>query len=211
MTIFVVMTQEKSIENISLRGGWLCLDFINTVHDWTVEQPYDYLRSYNAVLKWSRRLKILSEDGINLLKEKYEQDIQKGEQALDEIINARKILHELFLSTIHSRPVSDGVKTQFNSLLGRSFSNLQINFNRTIEPSEQWKGSDLEKPLYPVMKSAYDLLMSDKLVRVRECGACGWLFFDKSKNNSRRWCDMQACGSAVKAKRYYRKKKERDK
>ncbi|ELR70350.1 Hypothetical protein C900_04035 [Fulvivirga imtechensis AK7] len=205
------MAQKKSIENISLHGGWLCLDFINTVHDWTVDQPYDYLSSYEAVLKWSKRLKVLPEDDINALREKYEQDREAGEQVLDQMNKARKVLHELFLVVIRNSPIAEDIKKQFNKLLGSALSNLQIMVDGSILPQEYWDGMDLEKPLYPVMKSAYDLLMSDRLSRVKECGACGWLFLDKSKNNSRRWCDMQACGSTVKAKRYYRKKKEMDK
>ena len=41
--------------------------------------------------------------------------------------------------------------------------------------------------------------------RVRCCGrqACVLLFFDTSKNSTRRWCDMAVCGNRVKAAAHY--------
>ena len=74
-----------------------------------------------------------------------------------------------------------------------------------------WPGfaEELESLIWPVAKSAADLLTSERLERVRECagGTCGWLFIDASKNHSRRWCDMRDCGNAAKAKRHYHKKR----
>ena len=74
-----------------------------------------------------------------------------------------------------------------------------------------WPGfaDEPESLLWPVAKSAADLLTSERLARVRECagGTCGWLFIDTSKNHSRRWCDMRDCGNVAKAKRHYHKKR----
>ena len=41
--------------------------------------------------------------------------------------------------------------------------------------------------------------------RVRECAndKCLWLFLDESKNGTRRWCSMSACGNRAKAHRHY--------
>jgi predicted RNA-binding Zn ribbon-like protein len=64
--------------------------------------------------------------------------------------------------------------------------------------------------LNPLIRSAADLLVSDELKRVKKCGdpACGWLFLDTSRNNSRRWCDMSDCGNRAKACRFYKKSKK---
>ena len=32
-------------------------------------------------------------------------------------------------------------------------------------------------------------------------GGCGWLFLDRSRNGSRRWCTMDDCGAHAKARR----------
>ncbi|MBL6444903.1 CGNR zinc finger domain-containing protein [Fulvivirga sp. 29W222] len=201
------MTHERSIDSISLHGGWLCLDFINTVHDWTVADPEDYLVSYDDVLRWSARMNTLPAEDIDQLQKTF-QHSEKADLLLKGIVEARAVLYSLFIAIIRQQEVGAVVQEQFNELLSETMSKLGVDVSDT--PSYFWKGKELRKPIYPVIKSAYDLLMSGKLGRVKECGACGWVFLDKSKNNSRRWCDMQACGSAAKAKRYYRKKKQEE-
>jgi predicted RNA-binding Zn ribbon-like protein len=42
-----------------------------------------------------------------------------------------------------------------------------------------------------------------RLERIKICPNCHWLYFDESRNRSRRWCDMSVCGNRVKAQRHY--------
>jgi len=53
--------------------------------------------------------------------------------------------------------------------------------------------------------AAVELTCGADLSNLRACpldeGGCGWLFFDRSRNRSRRWCVMADCGAQVKAKR----------
>lgn len=46
--------------------------------------------------------------------------------------------------------------------------------------------------------------------RIRRCahGACILHFFDTSRNGTRRWCSMAACGNRAKASRHYARSKE---
>lgn len=48
-----------------------------------------------------------------------------------------------------------------------------------------------------------ELLASGKVDRVRTCAnpACTYLFYDGSRNRSRRWCDVAACGNLVRVRR----------
>jgi predicted RNA-binding Zn ribbon-like protein len=74
----------------------------------------------------------------------------------------------------------------------------------------EWTGQEdrLDALLWPVGVSAAGLLASDDLNRVGECAddrGCGYLFFDTSRNRSRRWCEMRDCGNRAKARRHYRR------
>jgi predicted RNA-binding Zn ribbon-like protein len=42
--------------------------------------------------------------------------------------------------------------------------------------------------------------MERDLSRTKRCEGkeCGWLFFDATKNKSRRWCEMRVCGNRAK-------------
>ena len=48
--------------------------------------------------------------------------------------------------------------------------------------------------------------------RVRRCGSprCVLLYYDTTKNRSRRWCDMAVCGNRAKANAHYRRAKHRE-
>ncbi|MCB9297188.1 MAG: CGNR zinc finger domain-containing protein [Lewinellaceae bacterium] len=72
----------------------------------------------------------------------------------------------------------------------------------------------LPLPLSPPPPISHLLLLAEELLlqterwpRIRACPSCGWLFLDTSKNGRRRWCNMQACGSQAKARRWYHKNK----
>jgi predicted RNA-binding Zn ribbon-like protein len=62
----------------------------------------------------------------------------------------------------------------------------------------------LDQVLWPICRSALELLTSGDVHRVKHCGrhgGCGWLFVDASKNGSRRWCSMQVCDRQEKVRR----------
>jgi predicted RNA-binding Zn ribbon-like protein len=54
-----------------------------------------------------------------------------------------------------------------------------------------------------VARDAADLLLGDPR-RIKRCPnhACLWLFYDTSKNLSRRWCAMDDCGTKDKVRRF---------
>ena len=53
--------------------------------------------------------------------------------------------------------------------------------------------------------AAVDLLRTLDVAQLKTCplvdGGCGWLFLDRSRNSSRRWCSMDDCGAKAKARR----------
>jgi predicted RNA-binding Zn ribbon-like protein len=66
------------------------------------------------------------------------------------------------------------------------------------------RGHDLAHALLgPIAQSGIALLLESDLGRVKRCGGkdCGWLFFDRTKNARRRWCEMSVCGNRAKQHR----------
>ena len=60
--------------------------------------------------------------------------------------------------------------------------------------------------LTQIAHSAVALALSPLSGRVKICGGCGWLFIDRTRNRSKRWCITAMCGSRAKARRYYARK-----
>ena len=55
----------------------------------------------------------------------------------------------------------------------------------------------------------YAAMQSEDWRRLKLCGAdtCRWVFYDRSKNRSSRWCTMASCGNRAKARRFRQKTK----
>ncbi|MGH7728096.1 MAG: CGNR zinc finger domain-containing protein [Vulcanimicrobiaceae bacterium] len=55
--------------------------------------------------------------------------------------------------------------------------------------------------------AAAELIAGEDLSRVKRCGSecCDIYFLDTSRNRSRTWCEMSACGNRAKAAAYYRR------
>ncbi|WP_406284186.1 CGNR zinc finger domain-containing protein [Embleya sp. NBC_00896] len=49
-----------------------------------------------------------------------------------------------------------------------------------------------------------ELVTTGEAARLKRCAehGCAWVFWDVSKNRSRRWCSMRVCGNRTKARRY---------
>ncbi|MGW3060199.1 CGNR zinc finger domain-containing protein [Streptomyces goshikiensis] len=49
-----------------------------------------------------------------------------------------------------------------------------------------------------------ELVLTGHIHRLKRCAehTCGWVFWDSSKNHSRRWCSMRVCGNRTKSRRY---------
>ena len=61
-----------------------------------------------------------------------------------------------------------------------------------------------------VAYAALALAFSADLMRVKACPNCAWLFIDRSRNQRRRWCDMEVCGNRAKSRRYYERRRAAD-
>ncbi|MBB5936901.1 CGNR zinc finger domain-containing protein [Streptomyces zagrosensis] len=53
-----------------------------------------------------------------------------------------------------------------------------------------------------------ELLITGDAARLKRCAehSCAWVFWDVSKNRSRRWCSMRVCGNRNKARRFAAKR-----
>ena len=43
--------------------------------------------------------------------------------------------------------------------------------------------------------------------RLKLCANCGWAFTDRSRNRSRRWCEMTSCGNQSKVRAYRKRRR----
>ena len=208
-----MMGKTLSIDTIDRIGNAPALDFVNTVHSHLETQSHDYLRSYGDLLKWARAGDLLSVAEARRLAGTATDHPRRAGRTLRQAVELRGLLHRLFLAVIRDqRPSADDMNS-FNRWVADMFGHRRI--DRSGAGFDWgWQSGDgaLEQPLWPVVLSATELLMAADRRRIKECPApdgCGWLFLDRSKNGTRRWCTMRACGNISKARRHYRRRSGR--
>ncbi len=199
---------------LNLESGWLCLDYANTVGMHASENPVEQMHSFNDLTSWSVQIGLLTDDQAKNMVRAAAEHPGKAEEVYQMAISLREALYHIFSAEAAGlEPFVDYTNT-FNSVLSRAIKHL--NFKKSGN-TYTWElievEREFERQLWPIAISAAELLISAKLERVGECAdddGCGWLFMDTSKNKSRRWCDMDDCGSRSKSKRYYNRKKAKN-
>lgn len=73
-----------------------------------------------------------------------------------------------------------------------------------IDPPLRWVLDPTAPAEHAIAIAAEDLLRSPDAERVQECAGtgCGWLFIDRSRNHSRRWCSSADCGNRDRVRRH---------
>ena len=200
------MNNERHAGNLALLGGRLCLDFANTVDERTGEHPQEWLTSYADLVAWSEHAGIVTESEAHHLRDLGARHPTAASAVLEQAIVLREAIYRIFCATADERPPEADDVATLNDALSEALSRLRVTL--TVDGFNwQWALSRdaLDRMLWPVTRSAAELLTSGELSRVRMCAGddCGWLFFDTSKNRSRRWCSMEDCGNRAKARRHY--------
>lgn len=194
------------ISKLPFLGGNLSLDFVNTVHDRHEAPLRDLLLNYLDLATW-----VYFADAINdSLKENLLKIGLENQGSADQIYKDALQLREAFYDFIVNLINQDEAFTTniqlINQWLSRTFSNLElVQLNGHFVLDWNTENFELESVLWPIIRAFVDLVTSEDINCIKQCGNCGYLFVDKSKNNSRKWCSMEICGNRVKARRFAKK------
>ena len=202
---------ETAAKDLQLAGGQLCLGFINTVNDHVSDHPEEYLTSYAELVAWSQHTHTITEAEAQHLLEGASQRPNQAADTLAAAISFREALYRVFLAALDgTTPAADDLAV-FNAIRAQALAHSEI---APAADGFDWRWTGREQELgwmlWPVARSAAELLLSPDLKRVKECGGpgCGWLFLDTSKNYTRRWCSMEGCGNRAKARGHYHRKRQ---
>ena len=194
-----------------LTGGALCLDFANTV-DNRPAAARERLQSYGDLVAWAEQAGVVDATAAAELRAEEARRPGAAESALAGARALREAIYGIFSARAGGGAVPAGAVATLNAALAPSLARLRLDPGPEGAFGWRWSLEDgaLDGLLAPIVDSAAELLTSSDLARVRECEAdtCGWLFIDRSRNRSRRWCDMSVCGNRAKVRRYYQRAKQ---
>jgi len=199
--------------NMRLLGGVLCLDFANTANWHKSDHPVELLVEYTDLVDWARHTEIVNDDETTTLLRLAAHRPAEADAVRQRAVALREAIYRIFAAiSADERPEVDDLEL-LNQELQPALSHARI-----VEADDgfTWDWADnrqtLDRVLWPVARSAAELLSSAQLNRARQCAddRCGWLFLDMSRNRSRRWCSMDECGNRNKARNYYRRQQSAD-
>lgn len=204
------MDKIRNIDTLLLQTNVLCCNFVNTVYAWRGINLNEYFKSYGDVIAWCTKLGLYDENYLILLEEEAMLHPEKAAAALLKIKEVRQLLYHLISAiAAHDEDRYKILLDQVNPLLSAALVHAQMIYGEGKFKIDFRKSAvDLESPVWPVLKSLYDLLTQSDLQRIKECPKCGWVFYDETKNGRRRWCSPIGCGTQDKMLRYNQKKKE---
>jgi len=124
-----------------------------------------------------------------------------GAADLQRAVEVREALRGLLLANAGADLDPEAVAS-----LDRSARNarLLVRFGDDGRARLEPEPAGVEQAVARLLAIVYTAMAEGTWARLKACRnhACGWAFYDHSKNRSGRWCTMQVCGNAMKARAY---------
>ena len=192
-------------DSLTLIGGELALDFANTAsgRGWPTHE--EHLRSAENLVAWARHAKLLGPGDHEWLRAAVAKDEALAQNLLRRALDFREAIYEIGVEVAAGRAAP---AIQVAALTRTHAQCLACAKLAPHGPAYVWSWAPeeaaIETVLGPIALSALTILTQADLSRVKQCQGekCGWLFFDTTKNKSRRWCEMEICGNRAKQRRH---------
>jgi predicted RNA-binding Zn ribbon-like protein len=186
----------------------LCLDFLNTSNH--THPKEEWLNTYDDLVSWAVDVKLLSDDAAQYLWNIAAQHPARSRALYQEVVALRETVYRILLSIVRNQAPEAADLDALNTALAEAMSHMRLSFSGDGFGWD-WEAlvSDPKYPIWRVLWSARELLVSEALANVRQCEGCDALFLDTSRGHRRRWCDMRTCGNRAKAQRH-RDRKQAD-
>jgi predicted RNA-binding Zn ribbon-like protein len=186
-------------------AGALCLDFANTLSWRRSATPIERLETYADLGSWARQLGLVSRGDELRLDRAAALHPRRARKSLAQARNLRETIFAIFSAVSEGRVPNDRDKGSLEGWLKLAVARSRL--DTAGGGPYRWvptPGIGMAQVLWRVALSAGELLSSDQTARVGQCAGrdCRWLWLDRTRNQSRRWCDMAVCGNRAKARRY---------
>lgn len=195
-------------EKFIVIGNNLSLDFANT-EIVAAGATLELLQTADDLAAWAVAVGLLEAPQAVRLVKSWQADAA-AQSEFAQALRFRKQWRNQVIALAQGEPVSAALLKEINSLLREPNGYAEVvsdeggfakRFRVQIRTPCQL--------LAPVAEAVADLLCYGNLAYVKKCeGAeCVLYFYDTTKNHSRRWCSMQACGNRAKVAAFYQRQR----
>ena len=191
-------------------GGDISTDFTNTKSGRIDGAGHEHVQTYADVVEFTRQAGLLKPAEARRLIADAQRHPERATQIHRRAIALREATFRAFERIIQGKdPARDDVEL-ISAEAADALGHLEM-----VKTSEglalDWPSSDdVARPLWPIARAVSAVLTSpDDRSLLRECSddTCAWLFIDRTKNHSRRWCDVNTCGSRNRVREFRKRQK----
>jgi predicted RNA-binding Zn ribbon-like protein len=182
--------------DLRIVGGHAALDLANTV----APRPpaaveVEFLPDPDALLEWAQHAGVIDAAEAERVERAWTASPGAAEAVLADVLALRDLIDPVLAGE-----QLDVLSRRWAAAIDRS-TLVAAGDNATLAV-----GTDPTSMIADRLADAVvDLLRTADLSRLRACpvteGGCGFLFLDRSRNLSRRWCSMEDCGTHAKSRR----------
>lgn len=185
------------LTELRIVSGHPALDLANTVAPrQRGAAQVEFLSDPDALLQWAQDAGVVEPADVKRIERSWSRSPGAAKAALADVHDLRALVDE----TLDGHDL-DTLSRRWAVAINRS--ELRPGNGGTVT---LMIGTEPESMIADRLTDALvDLLRNADLSRMRVCpldeGGCGFLFLDRSRNLSRKWCSMEDCGAHVKARR----------
>jgi predicted RNA-binding Zn ribbon-like protein len=172
--------------------------FLNSHFDLVEHWGADLLASPAALRDWLARRGLISRSE------------RLGEADVARALTIREALRQLIASQGGDAPaLGRRAQTRMNSAIAGSSVELRfMSGGPSLDPTGV---KPLDRAFGVLLSVAFSAMLDGSWSRLKSCPGrhCGWVFYDRSRNNSGRWCSMTVCGGREKSRSHYHRHRTR--
>lgn len=191
-------------------GNHVVLDFINTKAA-ANGKPVDLLGTYFDLLNWLSKAKFFTQDEIEAFLDRWSNRAESNY-----IVDLAKELRDELASIVQRyqqhKEISEQQLENINHLLQHQVMTTQLKReNNHFIRNHQILIKQPHDLLIPIAQAAVDFFCNYDLSLIKKCANpdCVLIFYDNSKNGTRRWCSQKACGNRMKVNAYLERQKQK--
>jgi len=196
-------------------GGYLCLDFANTVGGLPPNSSsQERLTSYPHLVAWSQQANLTSQSAAQVLLRKAQSAQLEAAAILARARAIREAIYGIFAAVAQGTQPTGSDLDLLNRELERAMAGPRV-IVTTDGFGWEWRKEEgaFDQMLAPVARSAATLLTSAEGQLVRQCANapdCRWLFVDTTKNHRRQWCRTTGCGNVMRVRKYRERQRSKE-
>ncbi len=171
-------------------AGRLALDFCNSLSRTLRDGLWDRIPAPEGFAGWAARA------GLAV-------DRSPSPEALARLHDLRAALTGIFVALAEERVPQSAHLALLNAELAETRAAERLVAAADGYRLEDGTPDSIDRLRHAIVRDAAALLTGERR-RIKRCPAheCQWLFYDGSKNLSRRWCAMDDCGTRDKVRRF---------